>query len=43
VRSSNQIKLTRADAGLPANGFVFCSFNASHKITPTMFDVWMGS
>jgi protein O-GlcNAc transferase len=42
VRSGEQTKLTRADAGLPADGFVFCSFNASHKITPTMFGVWMG-
>lgn len=31
----------RADLGLPASGFVFCSFNSSHKITPAMFDVWM--
>jgi protein O-GlcNAc transferase len=41
-RSLEQAKPTRADAGLPASGFVFCCFNASHKITPTMFDVWMG-
>jgi protein O-GlcNAc transferase len=27
--------------GLPADGFVFCSFNAHHKITPAVFDVWM--
>jgi protein O-GlcNAc transferase len=32
---------TRAEAGLPADGFVFCSFNNSYKITPEMFDVWM--
>src|SRR5215467_10395499 len=32
---------TRADAGLPETGFVFCSFNDSHKITPLVFDVWM--
>ena len=32
---------TRADAGLPETGFVFCSFNDSHKITPPVFDVWM--
>jgi protein O-GlcNAc transferase len=31
----------RADMGLPENGFVFCSFNASYKITPFVFDVWM--
>jgi protein O-GlcNAc transferase len=42
VRSGQQVKPTRAAAGLPASGFVFCSFNASHKITPDLFDVWIG-
>ena len=32
---------TRAEAGLPDEGFVFCSFNNSYKITPEVFDVWM--
>jgi protein O-GlcNAc transferase len=32
---------TRAAMGLPDNAFVFCSFNASYKITPFMFDAWM--
>jgi protein O-GlcNAc transferase len=32
---------SRADAGLPQNGFVFCTFNNLSKITPEMFDVWM--
>ena len=32
---------TRADAGLPENGFVFCCFNNNYKITPPVFDVWM--
>jgi len=31
---------SRAAAGLPANGFVFCSFNQSYKFTPEMFDLW---
>lgn len=31
----------RRDAGLPDEGFVFCSFNNSYKITPDVFDVWM--
>jgi len=31
----------RKEAGLPQDGFVFCSFNNSFKITPAMFDVWM--
>lgn len=33
--------LSRAAAGLPENGFVFCSFNNNFKIAPTFFDVWM--
>jgi protein O-GlcNAc transferase len=33
--------ITRADCGLPDNAFVFCSFNNSYKLTPTIFDVWM--
>ena len=32
---------SRAQLGLPATGFVFCSFNNNHKITPEIFDVWM--
>ena len=32
---------SRSEAGLPENTFVFCSFNASHKFAPDMFDVWM--
>ncbi len=31
----------RAEAGLPADGFVFCCFNQTYKITPPCFDVWM--
>ncbi len=32
---------SRAEYGLPSEGFVFCSFNTAHKITPLMFDIWM--
>jgi predicted O-linked N-acetylglucosamine transferase (SPINDLY family) len=32
---------TRAEHGLPENGFVFCSLSNSYKITPQVFDVWM--
>ena len=32
---------TRAQCGLPEEGFVFCSFNQNYKIVPRMFDVWM--
>src|SRR5262249_6281191 len=30
-----------AECGLPAQGIVFCCFNASYKILPEMFAVWM--
>jgi predicted O-linked N-acetylglucosamine transferase (SPINDLY family) len=33
--------LTRAEMGLPEQGFVFCSFHSSWKITPVLFDIWM--
>ena len=31
----------RADCGLPAEGFVYCCFNNSYKITPFIFTIWM--
>jgi len=31
----------RAEAGLPAEGFVFCCFNNSYKITRDVFSIWM--
>jgi predicted O-linked N-acetylglucosamine transferase (SPINDLY family) len=31
----------RSALGLPADGFVFCNFNQSYKITPDMFASWM--
>lgn len=34
-------KPTRAQVGLPDEGFVFCSFNNNHKYTQQMFDAWM--
>jgi predicted O-linked N-acetylglucosamine transferase (SPINDLY family) len=33
--------VSRAEAGLPENTFVFCCFNSNHKIQPEMFDIWM--
>ncbi|MFZ2028724.1 MAG: tetratricopeptide repeat protein [Vitreimonas sp.] len=33
--------MTRGEAGLPNDGFVFCCFNNSFKITPAEFDIWM--
>jgi predicted O-linked N-acetylglucosamine transferase (SPINDLY family) len=32
---------SRADCGLPADGFVFCCFNNSWKLLPEQFDAWM--
>lgn len=31
---------TRGQCGLPDDAFVFCSFNQSVKLTPSMFDLW---
>jgi len=33
---------TRAEAGLPEQGIVFCSFNQTYKITPQVFEQWCG-
>lgn len=32
---------TRVEAGLPEDGFVFCCFNGTQKITPHVFERWM--
>jgi predicted O-linked N-acetylglucosamine transferase (SPINDLY family) len=32
---------TRAAAGLPERGFVFCCFNNAYKLNPPVFDIWM--
>ncbi len=32
---------SRAEVGLPPEGFVFCCFNVNWKITAAVFDVWM--
>ena len=32
---------TRAQYGLPEQGFVFCSFNNNHKFSQEMFTAWM--
>ncbi len=33
--------VSRAEAGLPDPGFVFCSFGAAYKIAAPVFDCWM--
>lgn len=32
---------SRAECGLPEEGFVFCSFSHDYKVSPPVFDVWM--
>jgi len=32
--------ITRKEAELPENAFVFCSFNNRYKINPPLFDLW---
>jgi len=34
-------KFTRQELGLPDDGFVFCGFNNSYKITSQVWDIWM--
>ena len=34
-------KVDKKKYGLPASGFVFCSFNNSYKIEPSGFSIWM--
>jgi protein O-GlcNAc transferase len=41
TRTISSLLPARRDAGLPDEGFVFCSFNNNYKIMPSVFDVWM--
>lgn len=36
-----QVPVSRSDAGLPEQGFVFACFNTSYKLNAAMFSVWM--
>jgi predicted O-linked N-acetylglucosamine transferase (SPINDLY family) len=40
-RSISDREYKRAEVGLPKDGFVFCCFNNSYKITPDVFAMWM--
>ena len=40
-RAISEKTLTRAEHGLPDEGFVFCCFNNHYKITPEFFEIWM--
>ncbi|HET7083338.1 MAG TPA: tetratricopeptide repeat protein [Rhizomicrobium sp.] len=35
------LRPSRTDAGVPEQGFVFCNFNQSYKLTPDVFASWM--
>ena len=41
TRPISELTLPRKALGLPAEGFVFCCFNSSYKISPSTFDGWM--
>jgi predicted O-linked N-acetylglucosamine transferase (SPINDLY family) len=40
-RSISEREFTREELGLPPEGFVFCCFNNSYKISPGTFEGWM--
>ena len=40
-RIISERRFSRAELGLPAQGFVFCCFNNNYKITPQTYDSWM--
>jgi protein O-GlcNAc transferase len=41
ARKASSPRPSRRDCGLPETGLVFCCFNASYKLTPKVFDIWM--
>jgi len=41
TREISSRQITRADVGLPKEGFVFCCFNNNYKISSQEFDIWM--
>ncbi|HYM33213.1 MAG TPA: tetratricopeptide repeat protein [Candidatus Cybelea sp.] len=40
-RAIADITPNRAEFGLPAEGFIFCCFNNTYKVTPMIWDIWM--
>jgi predicted O-linked N-acetylglucosamine transferase (SPINDLY family) len=40
-RCISEKQFTRAELGLPENGFIFCCFNNNFKILPATFEGWM--
>jgi predicted O-linked N-acetylglucosamine transferase (SPINDLY family)/glycosyltransferase involved in cell wall biosynthesis len=41
LRAISPKPCARADEGLPESAFVFCCFNQTYKISPSVFDSWM--
>ncbi len=41
-REAASTRSSRQHWGLPSEGLVLCSFNNSYKISPVVFDIWMG-
>jgi predicted O-linked N-acetylglucosamine transferase (SPINDLY family) len=41
TRRIAEMVYTREQLGLPSQGFVYCCFNNSFKLTPVVFDRWM--
>ena len=41
ARKASDKTFAREELGLPAEGFVFCCFNATYKLTPATFEIWM--
>ena len=39
-RATSKKVFSKSELGLPEKGFIFCCFNASYKISPSMFDSW---
>lgn len=39
-RKISEKKFTRNELGMPEVGFIYCCFNNSYKITPSIFDSW---
>jgi predicted O-linked N-acetylglucosamine transferase (SPINDLY family) len=42
LRPLPRVASSRAELGLPDDGFVFCCFNNLYKISPATFRVWLG-
>jgi predicted O-linked N-acetylglucosamine transferase (SPINDLY family) len=40
-RKISDATISRSEAGLPKQGFVFCSFNSNYKISSIEFNIWM--